>query len=273
MAHEKLRLAGLVTGLVLIGSQMLGGLMFLVPLGIGWAAREVPLIAYLNLLGPLLIVLCGLAFAWRKPFIGGTVLIAAWLLWMVLSHVLSLDTIRRIFEAGVGLTSWIAPMVFRLLLLASGVLFVLSGRRTQAVTEEAVPKTLTSGRCQKLHLAGMIVGLMVGMIYIQRGVAPELIGILTFVGAGLVIFGSVALAWRRPLVGGIVLIVESLWPLVILAAFPLFPSSEALGMAMLWGMMPQIVLFLCFPLLLSGILFILSWREGGKHTVSMSKPE
>ena len=242
---------------------MLGGLMFLVPLG--WPAHEMPLTAYLNLLGPFLIVLCVLAFAWRKPFIGGIVLITAWLLWMVFSNVLSLDSTRRLFEAGILLTSWIVPMTFRLLILASGVLFVLSGRRLPAMTAEVLPNTVKSSRREKLHLTGLILGLMVGVMYIQRGVAPELTAILVFGGAGLVIFGSVAVAWRKPLAGGIVLIVESLWPLAILAASPLFPSSEALGLAMVWGMMPRIALFMCFPLLASGVLFLLSWRKGQKY--------
>lgn len=265
MTHEKLRVAGLITGLVLVGSQLLGGLMFLVPLG--WPAHEVPLAAYLNLLGPFIGVLSVLFFAWRKPFIGGIVLITAWLLWIVVSNVLSLDATRRLFESGVWLTAWAVPMTFRLLILASGVLFVLSERRIPAMTQEALPKTKKSGKLEKFHLAGAIIGLMVGVIYIQRGIVPELTAILTFGGAGLVIFGSVTFAWRKPLGGGIVLIVESLWPLAILAASPLFPISEALGLAMIWGMMPRIALFMCFPLLVSGVLFILSWREMRKSVV------
>ena len=133
------------------------------------------------------------------------------------------------------------------------------------MTVEVLPNTIKSSRREKLHLTGLILGLMVGVMYIQRGVAPELTAILVFGGAGLVIFGSVALAWRKPLAGGIVLIVESLWPLAILAASPLFPSSEALGLAMVWGMMPRIALFMCFPLLASGVLFLFSWRKGQKY--------
>ena len=117
MTHDRLRVFGLVTGLVLAGSQLLGGLMFLVPLG--WPSHEVPITAYLYLFGPYLTVSGILAFAWRKPFIGGIVLITAWLLWMVVSNLLSLEQIRRLFESGVWLTTWIVPMTFRLLILAS----------------------------------------------------------------------------------------------------------------------------------------------------------
>ena len=102
---------------------------------------------------------------------------------------------------------------------------------------------------QKLRMAGLVIGLIGGVLY------------LPIFGAGLVIFGSAALAYKKPLIGGILLIIESLWPMAILAASPLFPTSEALGLAMLWGALPFIVPIFCLPLLASGILFLLSWRE------------
>ena len=266
MWWEKLGLAGLIMGLASEGSRILNGLMFTIPLGAGWATREVSLITYLDLLVPGLIILGAIALAWKKPFIGGITIIIVWMLWMILSHVLSLDAIRRIFEAGFGLTTWIIPMVFRLPVLASGLLFILSGRKAQAMLSKRVGKTtVTSSQRQKLCLAGVIVGLMMGIMYMQRAITPDLVFNLAFLGAGLVIFGSVALAWKRPLIGSIVLTIESLWPLALLVASPLFFSSEGLGLAMLWGIMPQIALFMCFPLLVSGILFLLSWREGQKQ--------
>ena len=109
--------------------------------------------------------------------------------------------------------------------------------------------SVNDSKKHKLFIAGLISGLISGVLY------------LPIFGIGLVIIGSVVLAYKKPLIGGILLIVESLWPVVILAASPLFPSSEALGLAMLWGVLPFIVPIFCLPLLASGILFILSWRE------------
>jgi hypothetical protein len=119
----------------------------------------------------------------------------------------------------------------------------------------------SSGRREKLRLAGLIIGLIVGVRH------------LPFLEAGLVILGSVALAWKRPLIGGIVLIAEGLWPLALLIASPLFPSSEALGLIMIWASMPVIAIVSCFPLLTTGVLFLLSWREGrrGPHEGDIEK--
>lgn len=109
--------------------------------------------------------------------------------------------------------------------------------------------SVNDSKKRKLHIAGLVIGLIVGVLY------------LPIFGAGLVIIGSVTLAYKKPLIGGILLIIESLWPVYILAASPLFPSSEALGLAMLWGMLPFIGPIFCLPLLASGILFLLSRRE------------
>ena len=86
----------------------------------------------------------------------------------------------------------------------------------------------------------------------------------------MVILGSVAPAWKRPFTGGIVLIAESLWPLALLIASPLLPSSEALGLAMLWGFLLVIAIIYCFPLLASGTPFLLSWKERRKYPDNVS---
>jgi len=258
--YERLCTAGLVVGLVSAGSGMMNLLMRLVLAGL--ITSGMPAEAYIQPLATNLVVLVIIALAWRRPFIGGAALIIVWLVRMVLSIVLSLDSIRMIFEYGLWST-WMVPTVIDLLIPVSGVLFLLAGRRTQTITTEGDLKSAESmGRHEKLRLAGLITGSMVGILYIQRTGAS--IAGLVFPVAGLVIFSSVALGWRRPLTCGIVLIVESLWPLAILAASPLFPSSEALGLAMLWGLMPAMGTFMCLPLLASGVLFLLLWREERK---------
>jgi hypothetical protein len=114
---------------------------------------------------------------------------------------------------------------------------------------------------RRLCIAGLITGLIGGVLY------------LPIFGVGLVIIGSVVLAYKKPLIGGILLIIESLWPMAILAASPLFPSSEALGLAMLWGALTFIVPIFCLPLLASGILFLLSWRERQRESTGSAPSE
>ncbi len=92
-------------------------------------------------------------------------------------------------------------------------------------------------RRTRLRLVGLIVGLL--------GAGLDTFIIWGFAGLGpfgvvipiLILGGIPALAWRKPFIGGILLIVSS------------FPTVPPFGL----------------PLLAAGILFLLSWREGRKH--------
>ena len=89
----------------------------------------------------------------------------------------------------------------------------------------------------RLRLAGLVIGLL--------GTALDAFIIWSFAGFGLlglvipVIFlgGILFLAWKKPFIGGILLIVFSL------------PTVPPFGL----------------PLLVAGILFLLSWREEQKR--------
>jgi len=256
---KQLLVPGLVIGLISTGSGLLSSLMSLIPMV--WSSQGGTPVIYLQIVGPELLALCIVVYAWKKPFTGGIALIVGCLVWIILSSVLSLETIHRLFEAGIGLTSWVTPMLFRLLLLVSGLLFLLSAKNTRTSAEETTLEAIVSSRYGKLYLAGTIVGLIAGTVYIRRIATFELAAFALFLGAGLVIFGTVVFARKNPLIGGIVLILESLWPLVLWVLSPLFPSSEALGLAMLIGMMILFSPFLCLPLLASGVCFLLAWRN------------
>ncbi len=259
IAQDKLHFAGLVAGFVSEGSRILIGLMNMVPLGGLWTTKWVNATQYFQLLGWGLVILVIIAFAWKKPFIGGIALIAVWLLRLVLSLTLT-GSLRTALQYGLGLT-WSISAFFGLLLPLAGVFFIVSAKRAGTKVSNTAHKLVTSRKSRNLRLAGLTSGLIAGVMYIQWLRSPELISILIFLGVGLVIFGSVALASKIPLAGGILLIIESLWPLFLWASSPLFPSSEALGLAMFFGLMPRILIFLCLPILISGVLFTFLWIE------------
>lgn len=254
--YERLRLAGLIVGLVWAGSGLLNGLTLLIPVTI--ISYRASIAGYLPIIIMSLVVFILVALAWRRPFIGGVALIVVWLLYTVRTIVLSLNDTRIIVEIGIWLI-WVVPMIFGLLLPISGVLFLLASRKSQTIADDTTAETIISS---KLHLSAVIVGLMAGFMYTQRYSASFFY--LIFLGAGLIITSSVYLAWKKPFIGGALLIVEGLWPLVLLAVSPLFPNSEALGLAMMWGLMPALAPALCLPLLVSGILFILVAKKDQK---------
>jgi len=70
-------------------------------------------------------------------------------------------------------------------------------------------QTTMSGRLnRRLLLAGLVVGVLPVIKYIE--IVSASIYYLALLGAGVVIFGSVALALKRPLLGGTLLIVKGL---------------------------------------------------------------
>ena len=92
----------------------------------------------------------------------------------------------------------------------------------------------------RMRLAGLVVGLL--------GTGLDAFIIWSFAGFGLlglvvpiiILGGIVALAWKKPFIGGILLIVFSL------------PTVPPCGL----------------PLLVAGILFLLSWRDKQKQVAT-----
>lgn len=260
--YERLRMVGLITGLVWAGFTIINTAKGLIQLI--WIDSSLLLTGHIQGIVTSLVVFVIIALAWRRPFVGGVVLIVVWSIRIILSVVINLDNIGRIFEYGLWLT-WVIPQVLSLLILVSGVLFLLSSRKKQIVKDETVPQTTQISR---LHISGLIVGLVAGVMYMQYVSASFYY--LVFLGASLVIFGSVALAWKRLLIGSLLLIIESLWPLILFAVSPLFPSSESLGLAMFAAVMLILAPFLCIPIMASGILFFLSWKAERRRLISDS---
>ena len=101
-------------------------------------------------------------------------------------------------------------------------------------------QTAKHNKQARLRLAGLIVGLL--------GTGLDAFIIWTFAGFGLLglvipiilLGGILVLAWKKPFIGGILLIVFSL------------PTVPPCGL----------------PLLVAGILFLLSWREKEKHVAT-----
>ena len=102
--------------------------------------------------------------------------------------------------------------------------------------EERTQKAKRNKRT-RLRLAGLVIGLL--------GTALDAFILWSFAGFGLwglvipiiILGGILALAWKKPFLGGILLIVFSL------------PTVPPFGL----------------PLLVAGILFLLSWREEQKR--------
>ena len=128
-------------------------------------------------------------------------------------------------------------------------------------------------RRMRLRMTGLIIG-FVGVSLCTYGLLAgvlfgpgNLLSILgTVVAPGLFLFGSLAIAWKWERIGSVLLILEGLVPIGFsLWLIGVFGSSSlTLGLRSF---------FIGLPLPVSGILLLLSWREGRKHAVSMSKPE
>jgi hypothetical protein len=101
-------------------------------------------------------------------------------------------------------------------------------------------QTTKHNKRTRLSLAGLIVGLL--------GTGLDAFIIWSFAGFGplglvipiIILGGIVALAWKKPFIGGILLIVFSL------------PTVPPCGL----------------PLLVAGILFLLSWRDKQKQVAT-----
>jgi len=73
----------------------------------------------------------------------------------------------------------------------------------------------------------------------------------------LIIWASLAIAWKRPFIGGIVLIFEGLFTAVV---YPIMASGNIEA-----GVTVLMLLILSLPPLAAGVLFLLSLREGQRH--------
>jgi len=89
------------------------------------------------------------------------------------------------------------------------------------------------GLCKSIHFCGND-----GMLFYM--ISPAWVGLLA-----LTLFGSVAVAWKWKLVGGVVLIVEGIY-LIIWDTITIMSGIPMLHLS----------------LLVAVILFILSWRKG-----------
>ena len=87
-----------------------------------------------------------------------------------------------------------------------------------------------------------------------QGRITRLIDWLFVLGTGLFALGSMAIARKWPLIGGVLLIVEGLVP-IGLFVWAGIQSGHVLGV-LLFSLIPGL------PLLTSGVLYILAWREG-----------
>lgn len=130
--------------------------------------------------------------------------------------------------------------------------------------------TTNSKRRKWLRLVGLILGIIGAgglalivwvVLAFSWGRIVEPIHWLYVLVSGLIIIGSVAVAWKWELIGGVALIVEGLPPIVI---GTLWVTQYGLFALFL------LVLPVGLPLLICGILFTLSWREGQKHLISPS---
>jgi hypothetical protein len=79
-------------------------------------------------------------------------------------------------------------------------------------------------------------------------------GWLFVIGTGLFVLGTVAIAWKWPLIGGILLIVEGLVPMGLLV-WSSIQTHSGFSFLMIFFLIPGI------PNLVSGILFLFLFRE------------
>ena len=121
-----------------------------------------------------------------------------------------------------------------------------------------------SKRRSLLRRVGLIIGLagaawwILGGISIVAGFSEEMdpVQILPHVLLGLIFLVSVAVAWRPELFGGVLLVIEGLFMAV---------SSPIIAYHCEEMTLISILMTMGLPFLISGALFILSWREGRKH--------
>lgn len=127
--------------------------------------------------------------------------------------------------------------------------------------------SVTNSRGQRwLNWSGLITGILGagGLTLFVYSVAldwmirlPEPVAWLDITACGLLLYGSVFVAWKRRGTGGIILIVSNA---VVSAPHSILAMRmEFGGLGMLFFEMPASTL-----LLVSGVLFLLSWREGRK---------
>jgi len=73
---------------------------------------------------------------------------------------------------------------------------------------------------------------------------------------------GLVLAWRWPLIGGVILAVAGFFPIYALMIVTRIDPAEAFGVALALGfVLPGITL----PLVSSGVLNIVQWLKGRKH--------
>jgi len=125
-------------------------------------------------------------------------------------------------------------------------------------------------------IAGLL-GVVIVTLFMRFAAAIDNSGVL---GAGLIILVSIAIAWKRPLTGGAVLIVEGLLSIAAIVVAWVSNPAEALGLAtgyyvfgpFVWVFLCLVTAVPCAPLLISGALFILSWREGRRTSANSTSP-
>lgn len=112
-----------------------------------------------------------------------------------------------------------------------------------------------------LRRAGLVVGLVgVGGLIIFAFAMAEApfswYALPTAAVLGIPFLASVVVAWKWPLIGGILLIVEGLyWAVWRAVTIPPTPYPFLLPL-LVWGILP-----VSLPLLATGILFLLSWER------------
>ena len=125
-----------------------------------------------------------------------------------------------------------------------------------------------NSRGQKwLSWSGLIVGILGagGLTLFVYSVAfdwmirlPGSLAWFDVIACGLLILGSVFVAWKRPGIGGVILIASNILVSVVHSALAM--RMEFGGLGMLFFEIPAITL-----LLVSGVLFLLSWWRGQKQ--------
>ena len=120
--------------------------------------------------------------------------------------------------------------------------------------------TTTNNRRKWLRRAGLIVGLVGagGLTLFILATTETLFtwyAVPTVLVLGLPFLAMVAVAWKWPLIGGILLIATGLfWTVWRAVTIPPTPYPFLLPL-LVWGILP-----VSLPLLASGILFLLSWE-------------
>jgi hypothetical protein len=124
-------------------------------------------------------------------------------------------------------------------------------------------ETVRNKRRKRLRRAGLIVGLSAAVWWLLFGIVSGNDMGLDFIGSllhtalpGLIFLVNIAIAWKWESIGGMLLIVEALVTLAILSIITNHcPQMNA----------ALILLTMSLPLLLSGILFVISRKEGKKQ--------